>query len=848
MTTDDDLRRTLVENKQLLSKRQLKIYVVESFDESIFIQLKDEENIYIISSELVLNCAERKIDIPVPRRNRPLYSQHLSSAVICFVGGTRREIHTKFSDIVHYLGGSVRKDYGDQVTHVVSFANLGEKYLTAFNMERSEILTEDWLVQCWNERDNREFDGLNSDLIRQYRAKPLHNLVLFFFGVADETEQRHLHTLTIDNGGFTTNELSEATHIVFCNGIDTNTFLSAYSSYKRKHRQHIVNVQWFWECLCLMGKADESSYSIKIPGMNETTTPDSPRSTLLSLSTFSPLSTSMNDQSTATSTSVKRKRRKESNSKDENTTPNTKRFNSSNENENGLDDDFEKINMKKDNRYLISMEIRETERNYVTMLSNIIRFFKIEMEKDGRNGPILTKVESTQIFGNIEEIYHLHTNISEQLDQAIQQQTSIASVFLSNANELLRVYQPYTKFYDKTIQAIHSLEKNNSRFYAYLKICEHKSELGKQHLTDLMIRPIQRLPSVLLLLERLLKYTSTTHADHQNLVLTIDKLRDVAKKLNEERGKTEKHLSLFSIVNSIDNCPPELLAAHRDYIQKFNLIELSQELTGKRTHLTLFLFSDCIEITKLRVNTWKTPGVKSTKSYKHVALIQLSDIRSLYDIGSSASTDESEQFGMLCSIDGQARQLIFRVAENANTTITRSHLTDSMTSLTSLSTIPTFNQTNKTEVLQHLAKAIAEERCLLDKTSLIENLATPDNSTFNPLSSIDCLSDTDTLSTHSTMSSSTTTGLNSVGSALRTGLYKAKSRLSRTFSFSPISSKNRLKKMLTSNSSLLQFNEKESNDFNTMKRLSVPSRQDSFTSERNFPQSPSRFMHSIQEY
>ena len=70
---------------------------------------------------------------------------------------------------------------------------------------------------------------------------------------------------------------------------------------------------------------------------------------------------------------------------------------------------------------------------------------------------------------------------------------------------------------------------------------------------------------------------------------------------------------------------------------------------------------------------------------------------------------------MLCSIDGQARQLIFRVAENNNMSITRSHLTDSMTSLTSLSTISSLNQTNKTEVLQHLAKAIAEERCLLDK-------------------------------------------------------------------------------------------------------------------------------------
>jgi len=74
---------------------------------------------------------------------------------------------------------------------------------------------------------------------------------------------------------------------------------------------------------------------------------------------------------------------------------------------------------------------------------------------------------------------------------------------------------------------------------------------------------------------------------------------------------------------------------------------------------------------------------------------------------------ENEQFGMLCSIDGQARQLIFRVADNNNNmSVSRSYLTDS---ITSLSTISSLNQTNKTEVLQYLAKAIAEERCLPDK-------------------------------------------------------------------------------------------------------------------------------------
>lgn len=67
-------------------------------------------------------------------------------------------------------------------------------------MERSEILTEDWLLECWQKRNDQDFDALSIDFIRIYRAKPLHNLNLFFFGAADEIEQRHLHNLTTDNG------------------------------------------------------------------------------------------------------------------------------------------------------------------------------------------------------------------------------------------------------------------------------------------------------------------------------------------------------------------------------------------------------------------------------------------------------------------------------------------------------------------------------------------------------------------------------------------------------------------------------------------------------------------------
>ncbi|CAF3602276.1 unnamed protein product [Rotaria sordida] len=806
--------RTLTETKILLSQRQLRIYIVDSFDDSIFQYLKDNENIYTISSELVLSCAEKEINIPVPRRNRPLYCQHLSSV-------------TELSDFVHYLGGSVRKDYSDQVTHVISHANIGEKYLTAFNMERSEILTEEWLLRCWHERNNRQFNPFDSELIRIYRAKPLHNLNLFFFGFNNDNELQHLHTLTNEHGGFITKEMNEATHIVLS---DINLFILTYPSYTRKHRQYIVHVQWFWECLCLMGKADESMYIVNLTS-NQSTTPDS---SLLLLSPSIHGDSPLHDSSL--NTTIKRKRRHKHSYINEqiDNTPNSKRFNSSiNENENLLDDNIvieKQQNIKKDNKYLIGMELRETERNYVTMLSNIIRIFKTEMEKDDRrNGPILTKVESTQIFGNIEEIYHLHLSIAEQLDRAINEDECISSIFLTNSVELLRVYQPYTKFYDKTIEAIHTLEKTNPRFYAYLKICEHKIELGKQHLADLMIRPIQRLPSILLLLERLLKYTSITHIDYQLLIDSLDKLREIAKKLNEERGKTEKHLSMFNIVNSIDNCPPELLAAHRDYIEKFHVIELSQELTTTRTHLILFLFSDCLEVTKLRVNMWKTPGMKTSKTYKHIALIQLSDIRSLFDINSlSLTIDETEQFGILCSIDGQIRQLIFRVINgntNTSTNNSKSYFTDSMSPSSSISTLSnstTHHGNTKIDVLYHLSKAISDDRCLLDKSSLIQTVTNSNNNHH-----MYC-SQTSLENSEIDSGLRSTSSLNLLGLALKRGFHKANKRLSRAFSFSPEPNKHLSKKI---NSPIHLLQDEWSNTFDSNKRMSVSSRQIMATSD-----------------
>jgi len=61
LTDERQAIRSINETKTLLSQRQLRIYVVDSFDDCLFQYLKDNEDIYTISSELVLSCAEKEI-------------------------------------------------------------------------------------------------------------------------------------------------------------------------------------------------------------------------------------------------------------------------------------------------------------------------------------------------------------------------------------------------------------------------------------------------------------------------------------------------------------------------------------------------------------------------------------------------------------------------------------------------------------------------------------------------------------------------------------------------------------------------------------------------------------------
>jgi len=205
---------------------------------------------------------------------------------------------------------------------------------------------------------------------------------------------------------------------------------------------------------------------------------------------------------------------------------------------------------------------------------------------------------------------------------------------------LLKAYPPYVNFFEQMKETLMQCAQSKPRFQAFLKINQSKPECGRQTLQELMIRPIQRLPSISLLLNDILKHTPKNNPDHKMLNDALATIKEVMKYINEDKRKTEGQKQMFDIFNEIDGCPPHLISSHRSFISKCEAIELSDILSGRGDTLILFLFSDTLEICKKRskFNNSKSPTshqkytATGSKPYKHIKLIPLSSMRTLADI------------------------------------------------------------------------------------------------------------------------------------------------------------------------------------------------------------------------
>ncbi|XP_033226947.1 protein ECT2 isoform X5 [Belonocnema kinseyi] len=622
----------------------------------------------ILGPTALVQLAEKKESLP--SNNRPMFTQAMKGTVVVFTGFRMKDELTKLINMIHNMGGSIRKEMGAKVTHLIANCCGGEKYRYAVTF-RVPIMSMNWVTALWDMREDVTCYGINEELIAACKLKPFYGAKVCFFGFPEE-EKKHMCEVLQQQGGEPT-EIDDpsCTHVVVDES-NVNALPDLASV-----RAHIVKAEWFWTSVQNEGAADEKEYLF-----------EDYLESVLSPSVSARRDSQQAATPTTASTRRKRKRLAETISslvQNGTDSPTVYKRRSSISDAGHLSvsgsfldctaspdkqllDDIPEVEVNTEAgrknlspRHQVFLELVQTESNYVGILSTIMTLFKSPLEDlIEKSGELLNSTEAKIIFGNFPPIYEVHKKMLEELRYNAAHWTedvSIGNVFLRYAPDLLKAYPPYVNFFENTKDMLEECDQNKPRFHAFLKICQTKPECGRQSLKELLIKPVQRLPSISLLLNDILKHTNKNNPDHGALELSISSIKEVMTYINEDKRKTEGQLAMFDIFNEIDNCPPHLVSSHRSFIGKCDVVQVSEGLSGRGDHLVLFLFTDTLEICKKRSKTFNQAKTNHAKPYKHIQMLSLSTIKKVVDI---RETDECHKvFTLMVRSNQELKEKLF---------------------------------------------------------------------------------------------------------------------------------------------------------------------------------------------
>ncbi|VDK37717.1 unnamed protein product [Gongylonema pulchrum] len=152
------------------------------------------------------------------------------------------------------------------------------------------------------------------------------------------------------------------------------------------------------------------------------------------------------------------------------------------------------------------------------------------------------------------------------------------------------------------VQTLDQCDRTKPRFHAFLKAAESRTECQRNHLRDLLVRPVQRLPSVILLLKALQKKTDRSNPDNSYLVKAMRALETALAIANESRRQTDSYAKIFKLSSEIERCPADILSSARTLKAELHVLSLGGEdewIKTRDRRMAIFLFNDLMEIVKV---------------------------------------------------------------------------------------------------------------------------------------------------------------------------------------------------------------------------------------------------------
>ncbi|XP_077509978.1 uncharacterized protein LOC144120988 isoform X2 [Amblyomma americanum] len=204
-------------------------------------------------------------------------------------------------------------------------------------------------------------------------------------------------------------------------------------------------------------------------------------------------------------------------------------------------------------RRLIVNNIVESENSYVGSLQRLILDFKRPLMAS--QPPLVSQRKVDTMFFRLEEILQCHTLFGIALTQCVcewDQQERIGEVFLASFSKpiVLDIYSDFINNFSLAMETAKQAAKSKSAFAEFLKIKQIYSP-DRLSFFGLMVKPVQRFPQFILLLQDLLKQTPKGHDDRMYLQLALTQLEQLAEALNERKRAAEQHHAVLQVLGSL---------------------------------------------------------------------------------------------------------------------------------------------------------------------------------------------------------------------------------------------------------------------------------------------------------
>eukprot|EP00727_Mastigamoeba_balamuthi_P011313 m51a1_g6804 putative pleckstrin domain-containing protein (993) ;mRNA; r:243990-249659 len=249
--------------------------------------------------------------------------------------------------------------------------------------------------------------------------------------------------------------------------------------------------------------------------------------------------------------------------------------------------DEEPINHRKK----LAMEVVETEKTYIAMLTEMVELYVRPLRKAVEAGsPIVNADTISVIFSNVEQIIGINTDLLNMLEERLKDwddSKRLGDIFLLLAPHF-KVYTTYCANYTKALVRLTD-RSNKASFAAFLKRAAEMSQYP--NLPCYLILPVQRLPRYQLLLDNLRKHTPEDHPDFTDINDALSIITEVNVSINEsirDRQELEKLIALQKQFTGY--CPP--LYEPKRVLKKEGVLTKVCRKTPKMRYF--FLFSDIV--------------------------------------------------------------------------------------------------------------------------------------------------------------------------------------------------------------------------------------------------------------